>query len=121
MTQSREGLHHDAIFLAVVEQVPFREIWMRLDLNQGWLDACAFKHLSYLCQIDVREADSLAPTFVDQALHCLPRTGQRRRLVVNHVAFLVSRVLLIAGSESEWSMDAIHIDIVELQSFQTCL
>ncbi len=40
MTQSSEGLHHDAIPLAIVEQIPFREIWMGFDLNHSWLYAC---------------------------------------------------------------------------------
>jgi hypothetical protein len=28
MTQRSEGLHHNAIALAIIEQIPFRKIWM---------------------------------------------------------------------------------------------
>src|SRR5580658_241822 len=107
MTQSSEGLHHDAIPLAIVEQIPLREIWMRFDLNNSWLYACAFTHLFQLSQTDVRQSDRLAPTFVHQALQSLPGIRQGRRVVINHITVLVSRVLLVAGFESEWSMGAV--------------
>src|SRR5208282_216802 len=107
MTQSSEGLHHDAILLAIVEQLPFREIWMRFDLNRSWLYASAIEHFFQLSQINVRQSDRLAPTFVHQALQSLPGSRQSRRFVIKHITVLVSRVLLVAGFESEWSMDAV--------------
>src|SRR5271155_4560699 len=107
VTQRREGLHHDAIPLAIVEQIPFRQIWMGFDLNNSWLYASDIEHLFQLSQTDVRQSDRLAPTFVHQALQSLPGIRQGRRVVINHITVLVSRVLLVAGFESEWSMDAI--------------
>src|SRR5579872_4037928 len=107
MTQSSEGLHHDAIALAIVEQFPFREIWMGFDLNDSGLYASAIEHLFELCQIDVGQSDRLAPTFAHQALHRSPGILQSRRVVINHITVCVSRVLLVAGFESEWSMEAI--------------
>src|SRR5579862_5376013 len=107
MTQSSEGLHHDALTLAIVEQFPFREIRMGFDLDSSWLYASDIEHLFQLFQADVRQSDRLAPTFVHQALQSLPGIGQSRRFVINDIAVLVSRVLLVAGFESEWSMDAV--------------
>ena len=42
-------------------------------------------------------------------------------MIINHVAVLVPRVLLVPGFESKWGMDAVYIDVVYLQSSQTCL
>src|SRR5208282_4406696 len=106
MTQSREGLHHDAIALAIVEQIRLREIWMGFDLNDRGLNASAIEHLFQLRQIDVRQPDRVAPTLVHEALQSLPGILESRRVVVNHVAVLVSRILFLAGFESEWSMGA---------------
>src|SRR5579871_354900 len=107
MTQSSEGLDHDAIPLAIVEQIPLREIWMGLDLNHSRLYPRDIEHLFQLRQTNIRQSDRLAPTFVHQALQSLPGICQRRRVVINHITAGVSWVLLVAGLESEWSMGAV--------------
>src|SRR4029077_9949181 len=43
MPQRRERLKYDAILSAIVQQVPFREIWMGFDVNNGRLDPPSFE------------------------------------------------------------------------------
>ena len=38
MPQRRESLQHDAVLFAIVQKVPFREVRMRFDVNNGGLD-----------------------------------------------------------------------------------
>jgi hypothetical protein len=55
-------------------------------------------------------------TFVNEAFERLPRLYQRHPGIIDNLALLVSRVLLVARSKGKRGMDEIAIDMVELQS-----
>ena len=88
---------------------------IRLEEQQA-LPARIRTPLSAVSRLTFDKPISPAPALVDEALQRLPRVRQGRRLIINHIAVRVPRVLVVAGFESEWSMDAVEIDIVQLQS-----
>jgi len=56
---------------------------------------------------------------VYQTFHCRPRVEQSHAAVVQHIAVLISRLLLVPRLKRKWSVNEIEIQIVE--SVQTRL
>ena len=115
MTQRRKGLEHDAVRFAVIQQVPFRQVRVRFDVNDGRLDPRGSNNLSRLVEEDIRQSDGLARPSVHQLLQRPPRIPQRHTLVIDHVAVGITRVLVVAGLESEGRVNEIEIDVVQLE------
>jgi hypothetical protein len=70
-------------------------------------------------RVDVGQSNGTAPAAVDQLLHRSPGVQEGRFLVVDHIAVLVSRILIGAGFEGEPGVDEIEIEIVEAQPLET--
>src|SRR6478736_5471013 len=89
---------------------------MGFDLHHRRLDPRRRNDISQLLQSNIRQADRPALTFLHEALERSPRLDQRHPGIIDYLAALVPRVLLVAGSKAKWGMDEITIDIVDLQS-----
>src|SRR6202011_1844723 len=97
------------------------QIRMGFDLYDRRLDSRGFDNLLQFLQIDIRQADCLALSLVHQALQCLPGLHQCHPRVIDNLAALVPRVLLVARLEGKGGMDEIAIDMIELESLTTRL
>ena len=85
---------------------------MGFDLYDCRLDSRGFDNLLQFLQIDIRQADGLALPLVHQALQRLPCLRQCHAGIVDRLAALVPRVLIVARLEGKRGMDEIAIDIV---------
>lgn len=117
----RKRQQYDPVLPTEIEQVPFGEVRMGFDLHHRGLDPRSRNDLLQLLQGNIRQADCLAVSVIDEALERVPRLDQRHPRVVYYLAGLVPRVLLVAGSKGKRGMHEIAIDMVEPQSSDTCV
>ena len=98
-----------------IEQLPFGEIRMGFDLDDSGLDPRDGDDFAQFLQGNIRQADRLAPTVVDEAFERSPGLDQRHPGIIDDLTALVPRVLLVAGPKGKRGMDEIAIDLVDLQ------
>jgi hypothetical protein len=97
VTQRGKSQEDDSLLLAKIEQLGFRKIRMRFDLDYRRLDSGRFIDRPELVQADVRESDGAALAAIDQIFHGLPGIEQSHAAIVEHVAVGIARILFIAG------------------------
>src|SRR5580704_896855 len=72
-------------------------------------------------QADVRQSDSPAPAMVHETFHCSPGVEQSHSVVIDDIAVLIPRILLIARLECIGSVNEVEIHIVDTESVETRL
>ena len=94
---------------------------MCFDLDRGRLDSCRFVDGQQFVHADVRQSDGPASTAVHETFHCSPGIEQSYSVVVDDIAVLIPRILLVPRLKRKWSVNEIEIQIVEPESVQTRL
>jgi hypothetical protein len=94
---------------------------MRLDLDDGRLDSRGFVNGQQFFQAEIGESNGPASATVHQTLHRPPGIEQSHAAVVDDIAVLIPRILLIPRLKGKWSVNEIEIQIVETESRQTRL
>ena len=91
------------------------------DLDHGWLDSRRFVDGQQFVQADVRQSDGPAFAMVHETFHRPPGIEQSHAAVVNDIAVLIPRILLVPRLKCKRSVNEIEIQIVEPESVQTRL
>src|ERR1700722_19462769 len=94
---------------------------MGFDLDHGWLDSRRFVDGQQFVQTDVRQSDGPASVTVHETFHCPPRVKQSHAAIVEDIAVLIPRILLVPRLKRKRSVNEIEIQIVEPESVQTRL
>ena len=116
VTEGGEGEEDDAVLFAEVEEFPFGEVGVGLDLDDGGFDACGGDDGAELFEGDVGEADGFAVAVVDEAFEGVPGVDEGDAGIVEDLALGVARVLVVAGLEGEGGVDDVAIDVVDVES-----
>ena len=116
MTQWRESQKHNALLLAEFQKLRFRQIRMGFDLDHGRLDSCRFIDGQQFLQADVGQSDGPASAMVHETFHCSPGIEQSHSVVVEDIAVLISRVLVVSRLKCKRSVNEVEIQIVEPES-----
>src|SRR3984885_9422322 len=117
--QWRESQKHNVLLLAEFQKLRLRQIRMCFDLDHGRLDSRRFVNGQHFPQADIRQSDGPASATVHETLHRPPGLEQSHAAVVNDIAVLIPRILLIPRLKRKWSVNEIEIEIVEPESAQT--
>src|SRR6201999_2471151 len=91
---------------------------MCFNLDHGWLDSRRLVDRQHFVQADVRQPDGPASATVHETLHRPPGVEQSHAAVVNDIAVLISRILLVPRLKRKWSVKEIEIQIIEPESVQ---
>jgi hypothetical protein len=70
-------------------------------------------------QANVRQSDGPAPAAVHEAFHRSPSVEQSYSIVIEDIAALIARVLLIARLKCIRSVNEVEIQILEPEPFET--
>ena len=65
---------------------------MGFDLHHGRLDPRSRNDLAHLLQVNIRQADRLAATMINEALERVPRLGQPHPAIIYRLTVLIPRV-----------------------------
>ena len=101
MTQWRKSQKHDVVLLAELQKLRFRQIRMCLDLDHGRLDSRRFVDGHQFVQADVRQSDGPASATVHKTLHRPPGIEQSHAAVVEDIAVLIARILVVPWLETQ--------------------
>src|ERR1700733_8940204 len=94
---------------------------MCFDLDHRRLDSRRFVDGQKPVQVDVRQSNGPASATVHKALHRPPGIEQSHLAVVNDIAVLIPRILLLPRLKRKWSVNEVEIQIVEPEPVETCL
>jgi len=119
VAQRGEGQKYDAVFPAKFQEPGFRQIGVGLDLNDGGLDAGGLVERLEFGEGDVGEADGAATAASDEGFEGSPGVQKGDFVVVDDIAVLIARVLLVAGLKGVRSVNEVEIEIAEPETFET--
>ncbi len=102
--------------VAEFQKLSFRQMRMRLYLDHGRLDSRRFVDGQQLIQADVRESDGTASAAVNETLQRPPGIEQRHTAVIDDIAALIPRVLLVSRLKRKRSVNEVEIQVIEPES-----
>lgn len=107
----------NALLLGQLEESLLDEVWVVLDLEDGWTDLGISEKVEDQSALEVRNSDALGKLLVDQRLHCLPSLLDRRvaELVILLTVESPSRRVADLGVnvfQGDWEMDVEEIEVL---------
>src|SRR5580658_6795567 len=94
---------------------------MCFHLDYGRVDSRGFIDGLQFVQTDVRKSDRPALAMIHETFHRFPGVEQSHLAIVNNIAALIPRILVVPGLKCKWSVNEIEIQIFEPESAQTRL